>query len=166
MSGSVVVVFTCVPQGSTGKHIQCAAGRVCRENLRTQGNVRFQNQRKVFGHFPGRNAQGNSAGDVGGAVLILSAAVKQQQRIIIKATVAVTVRMIVDNGAVRAGSGNGGKAFGKIVVAFGAESVQFFNNVQFGFSLSVCVKPAKKFGDGDAVAEVGAADTRKFDRGF
>ena len=63
---------------------------------------------------------------------ILCAAVKQQQGIVIQRAIGFPGGVIVDNCAVWAAGRNCGKAFGVVIVIFGAETVQFFNNIYFG----------------------------------
>ena len=93
--------------------------------------MRFEHDGELFRHLFGGAAEGNGAGDVGGAVEILSAAVDQQQRIFLQPGVGVFRRLIVDDCRIGAGAGDGRETVRIKQRLLFSQFVNFFDDVKF-----------------------------------
>ena len=121
------------------------------------GDVAAQHAREAVAHLVGRRADGDGAGDVGGAVQILAAAVDEQQRALFDAANLVADRLVVRQGAVGAGPGDGIER--QVLQGAGglAEGLQLFGDLALVGEglLRRGVDPVQEAGQGRAVADVG-----------
>ena len=100
VAGAMVIVEASHPQGRAGQDVQGRAGGSGRETDMGQRQVALQHQGEAFGHLPAGLADGDGAGDVGGAVQILAAGIHQQKGAGFRALVQALGGPVVDDGAV------------------------------------------------------------------
>src|SRR4051794_18855534 len=99
------VVKTRFPQRPPGEAVELAAARTLREDRSCKRDVALQHPREAVAHFVGRLSDRYGAGNVGRAVDILPAGIDQIQRALLQLAVGLFARAVMDNRAVRAGTG-------------------------------------------------------------
>ena len=106
-------------------------------------------------HFEARVADGQCAGDVGGAILILRAAVDQQEAVGIQGAVAFLGNPVMDHGPVRAGTADCIKADVMQQIGGGAATLKLRYNVNLTQPGGIRgVKPGKKPHHGGAITQM------------
>ena len=100
VAGAVVIGFALVPEELARQDIQLVAGGAGGEDSLCQGDVTLHHQGEVMLHGLGGGADGYGAGDVGGAALVLAAAVNEQQAIPLDDDVGLLGGLVVHDGAV------------------------------------------------------------------
>ena len=109
VAGAVAIVHARRPQWRTRECIQLRAAGALGETCARQSDHPFQHQRGVAALLGGGLAQGEHAGDVGGAAEILSARVDQQQALGLQRAVRLRRGAVVRQCAVGLVAGDGGE---------------------------------------------------------
>ena len=152
--GTVSIVHVTAPHNAAADGIHFLAGDISGKSERSQRNMRFEDNRIIADDFLGRSPDRNCPGDVGGAVKILGAAVKQKDGVFGQQVVMFRCRLVMDDGGVGAAAGNGGKAVGVEQRLSLAEASQFLDDLPFAYRFAVMIKPAQKTAHGNAVMQV------------
>src|SRR5262249_998100 len=121
MPGAVVEVATVAPQELPRQGVELRAGGAVGEDGAGEGNMPLENQRETLAHVLAhvfvnflaqtgiRRADRDSTGDIGGAVLVLSTGIDQEQFAGGDPAVALAGDAVMHDGAVRPGAGDGRK---------------------------------------------------------
>ncbi len=73
MAGAMGIIEALSPEILPGEYVELAAARAQRKARRAQSDMALEHQREPLTHLGARHADGDGAGDVGGAVLVLTA---------------------------------------------------------------------------------------------
>ena len=107
----------------------------------------------------GERAEGDGAGDVGRALVVLRARVGKAETVRLHGDIRLLSGRIVDDRAVRAVGKNGLKALVEEVLPLGAQALQLFRGAHLrdGLLADCVLEPVDEARDGHAVADVGDA---------
>ena len=107
MAGAMRVIQTHCPHGRTRQRINLLAGCASWEPRQRNGNMCAQHSGKGIAHAGIRRAYGNSAGDIGRAVIVMRPGINQQQAVLQQFPVLPSNRTVMDNGPVRPAAADG-----------------------------------------------------------
>src|SRR5690349_17271072 len=79
VAGAVIEVHAPLPQGFPREGVEMRAGRSLREARRRNSDVPLQDQGEALAHLLRWRSDRDRPGDVGGAILVLSAGVDEEQ---------------------------------------------------------------------------------------
>ena len=131
VAGAVAVGHRLLPKGHAGKGIELHASGAHWELGTAQGKMPFEHEGEVVFFLLGGVAQSHGAGDVGGAVKILRAAVHEQQSLALQGAGALGIGSVVNDGAMLTVAGNHLKAVAAVEVALGALHLATLPHVEF-----------------------------------
>ena len=116
-------------------------------------------------HVGGRRPDGDGAGDVGGAVLVLAAGIEQKQFARRDAAIALAGHPVMHDGAVRPGAGDGGKRDVLEQAGVAAKALHRLHRVDFGQGAArrFAVEPGEEARHRHAVALLRRARAGDFD---
>src|SRR6185437_14529950 len=106
MTGAVRIIEPRFPQRPPGEAVQLRPARAFREDGRGDGNVALQNTREAVAHFVGRLADRDGPSDIRRPVDILAARIDQIELAALKLAVGLLARLVMDDRAVRARTGD------------------------------------------------------------
>ena len=162
MACTVVIIKAALPKGHAGEAIQIAARDAFGEAHAGERNMAFKHEGEALTHFIRWRANRNSTGDVGGAVLILAAAIDEEQRAAFEIFNCGCRDTKMHNCAVRASARNGLKAQVFKIAILNAKAFQFLRSLDF-IMLAVLgsgVEPMQKARNRCAVSNMGGFCTR------
>ena len=158
VSRAVSVSDAFLPHILMGEDVKLVAARTFGETDTGKGDMSFHDERIVAAQPIGYLcfiANPNGAGDVGGAVEVLTAGVKEQHTVAFYAGALVRLGVVVDDGTVGVPTGDGAETLVRKVLTLCAIVVQAGGKGKFGliaipFVLPL-VKPAEEAGQSHAV---------------
>ena len=156
MPGAMVVILPRQPKCCTGQRIKVAPRQTFGKAGAGDGDHALQHAGEGRARLVPRIAQGDGAGDIGGAIHILPAAVHQQKLVRAQAAVGVFGHAVVDDGPMRTGPADGVETDVMQRVGGAAEPFQRADHVNFGqLALwCLCVQPAQEFHHRRPVAQM------------
>ena len=101
VTGAVAVVDAVLPHGIAGQGVNLCAADAVGETGECQADVSLEDERVVEPFFVGQRAEGDGSRNVGRAVLILSAAVEQQQSFGFEHGIRLGRCFVVNDGSMR-----------------------------------------------------------------
>ena len=163
VAGAVIVVETLRPQGRAGQGVDGVPGRAVRKAHLGQRHMTLQHEGVTVDHLLAGIADGDGAGDVGGAVEILATRIDQQQLAPLDAAVGLGRRAIVDHRPVGARARDGVEGEVLQRAGGGAEALQLRDRLDLvrRVHLPLRRQPVQEPAHGCAVPPVrrmGAAD--------
>ncbi len=135
VAGAVPVGHALLPQRHAGQHVELHASGAHGEFGAGQRQVALEHQGEVVALLRRGLAQGDGAGDVGGAVEILAAGVDEQQSAGLQARRALDRGLIVNYGAMLLVAGYHAKAVAAIHVILCALALQAAVHIELGHDL-------------------------------
>ena len=155
MPGTVVIILPCGPEGCAGNGINIAACQSFGKAQLRYCNHALEHPCEGLPHLLAGRANWQCAGDIGGAILILRAAVDQQKAVTIQRAVAGLGDPIMHHGPMWARSADGVKADVMQQVGGGAIALKLFYNVNFTKLGRIgAVKPGQKLHHRRAIAQM------------
>ena len=160
VSRAVTVGHRLLPQRQACENVQLAARGAHGELGALQCQVTLENEGEVMLLLCRRVAQGDGAGDVGGAVQILAAAVHEQDALAMQGRCALVGGLIVHDGAVLLVTADHREAVLAVQVLLGAELLPLGPHVHLvdGATGGRLLNPLEQTHQGGAVALHGVAE--------
>ena len=169
VSGAVVVVQAGAPKRKASEGVQlraaCALGKTCLG----EGDVSAQDESIVAALLGRRRADGDGAGDIGGAVQVMPAGIHEKQFAVGEAAVGLLARPIMHDGAVRSGAGDGVETDVLEMSRVLPERFQAADGGEFVrqvVGLYGVVEPSEKAAEGGAVSQMRGAGAGLLGRVF
>ncbi len=132
VAGAVVEVEPGLPQRHARQRIELGAAGAFRKHRDGDGDMALQHAGEAVAHLVARRADGDGAGDVGGAVLVLRAGIDQEQFVHAERAVGGAGHAVVHDGAVRTRAGNGRERDVLEQAAVAAEAFQRLDGADLG----------------------------------
>ena len=101
VAGAVIEIEAGLPEELPRQRVELRAGGAVRKHRARDRDMALEHEGEVPAHLGGRRADGDGAGDVGGAVVVLGAGIDQEQFVRRDAAVAVARDAVMHDGAVR-----------------------------------------------------------------
>ena len=158
VAGAVVVIEPGFPQAHPGEGIDLRARRPLGKDRAGDGDVALQHAGEAIAHRVRGRADGDGAGDVGGAVSVLRAGIDQEEFAGLRRAVGGAGDAVMDDGTVRARAGNGREGDIAQQAALLAEILQRLDGGDLAHPLGRSpVEPGEEARHGKAVAVMGGA---------
>ena len=158
MACSVVIILSHSPERSSGQCIQIQAGTAVTEFCCCQVQVSTEYCCEIFFFFFSNRAKYNGAGDISGALQIMSACIHQNQPFWLQWNIGFFCCTVMDNGSMCTVGNDGIKAVSLKILLYGTEFIELISSGKLGDLLHshIFLQPVDKLHHCNAIFEVGS----------